>query len=57
MTKKQLEDKIIELNSKIFDLERAVSKEQMFVQAGEERLEKAMKRIDQYILQIKKLKQ
>ncbi len=54
MTKKQLEDKIVELNSKIFDLERSVTQAKMFEQVGEERLSKAMDRIDKYLLLIKK---
>ncbi len=52
MTKKDLENRIRELESENFDLERALAQAKMFEQIGEERLVKAMKKMDKYLLEI-----
>lgn len=47
MKKIELEDLVLKLKSKIFDLERDLSQCQMFGEIGDEKLEKAYQIIDE----------
>lgn len=57
MLKKQLEDKIIELNNKNQDLARRASQAEIFVGIGDEKLIKAYEKFDKKLEVINKIKE
>lgn len=54
MLKKELEDKVIELNSRIFDLEQALFQSQQFEEIGDEKLVKCYQKFDKLLVKYKK---
>ncbi len=57
MLKIDLENKIIELNSKIFDLDRKNWELEQFIEIGDEKLLKAYDKLDTKIAIINKVKE
>lgn len=56
MKKAELEDKILELESKIFDLNRELEQQKIFVELGDQKLIKAYEKVDKGLEKINQIK-